>query len=255
MPATLALREALNESISSGRFEDTKVILYSRRDTSGNICGPRALYASSHALKTVPYFNDRESLNTRPSRIAVNNGLRVLSGTFAEAESKDFSEAIDDSEITEDYGYYSDSDLEDDDHVVDSAEPPETVACPREQPLDPSSSSPRNDNSPRAYDELRKCSRQGKIIKVQDVSFITCDFSEQLHHYDANNLTDFRLFYSTYTPIKLSSHLTALRRSAGLEQRRSFPSQRIRSPGHRLNLSIDLRIRFLPSSYSGRVYK
>ena len=62
MAATLPLREALIESISSGRFEDTKVILYSRRDSSGTICRPRALYASSHVLKTVPYFNDSKSL-------------------------------------------------------------------------------------------------------------------------------------------------------------------------------------------------
>lgn len=60
MSATLSLREALAGSISSGRFEDTKIILYSRRDLFGNVCQPRALYASSHILKTVPYFNDRK---------------------------------------------------------------------------------------------------------------------------------------------------------------------------------------------------
>ena len=62
MAATLPLREALNESISSGRLEDTKIILYSRRDHFGTVSRPRALYASSHVLKTVPYFNDRKSL-------------------------------------------------------------------------------------------------------------------------------------------------------------------------------------------------
>ena len=85
-------------------------------------------------LKTVPYFNDRESLNTRLSGIAVNNRLRVLSGNFAEAESMDFSEAVGDNEVAKDYGYRSDNDLEDDGHVVDSVEPPETpepiLACP-----------------------------------------------------------------------------------------------------------------------------
>ncbi|KAF9778362.1 hypothetical protein BJ322DRAFT_1147820 [Thelephora terrestris] len=152
MAATLSLREALNESISSGRFEDTKVILYSRRDSFGDICRPRALYASSHVLKSVPYFND------------------LLSGTFAEAELKDFSEAIDDEEIAEDYGYYSDSDLEDDDRVANPTEPPEIVA-----PLDedPSSSSPTTNKSPRVHDELSKRPRQGKIIKIQDIAFIT----------------------------------------------------------------------------------
>ena len=57
---TPALREALSDSISSGRFADTKIVLFSHRDTSGAVCKPRALYASSHVLRTVPYFNDCE---------------------------------------------------------------------------------------------------------------------------------------------------------------------------------------------------
>ena len=60
MAATTALREALNQGISSGNLVDTKIILYSHRDSSGRICRPKALYASSHVLKTVPYFNDRK---------------------------------------------------------------------------------------------------------------------------------------------------------------------------------------------------
>ncbi|KAF9785398.1 hypothetical protein BJ322DRAFT_1006548 [Thelephora terrestris] len=155
MAATLSLREALNESISSGRFEDTKVILYSRRDSSGKICRPRALYASSHVLKSVPYFND------------------LLSGTFAEAESKDFSEAIDDGETAEDYGYYSDSDLEDDDHVANSTGPLETAASSGEDSSSQPSSYFGNDNLPCAHDDFRKRPQQGKIIKVQDVAFVT----------------------------------------------------------------------------------
>ena len=60
MAATTALREALNKGISSGNLVDTKIILYSHRDSSGRICRPKALYASSHVLKTVSYFNDCE---------------------------------------------------------------------------------------------------------------------------------------------------------------------------------------------------
>ena len=61
MPAcTPPLREALNYSISSGWFTDTKVILYSRRNASGIISKPKALYANSHVLKSVPYFSDRK---------------------------------------------------------------------------------------------------------------------------------------------------------------------------------------------------
>jgi hypothetical protein len=129
-------------------------------------------------LKSVPYFNDRESPKQGTfTNYAVNNALRVLSGTFAEAESKDFSEAIDDNEIAEDYGYHSDSDLEDDDHIANPTESPGIVA-----PLDedPSSPSPTTDKSTRVYDELSKRPRQGKIIEIQDIAFITCAFSKTM---------------------------------------------------------------------------
>ena len=61
MAATTALRGGLNQGISSGNLVDTKIILYSHRDSSGRVYRPKALYANSHALKTVPYFDDRES--------------------------------------------------------------------------------------------------------------------------------------------------------------------------------------------------
>ena len=61
MAATLPFREALNEGIASGAFVDTKIILFSRRSSSGRVYAPKALYANSHILKSVPYFNDRES--------------------------------------------------------------------------------------------------------------------------------------------------------------------------------------------------
>jgi hypothetical protein len=64
MAATLPLREALNKGIASGTLADTKIIVFSRKSSSGGVCGPKALYASSHALKHVPYFNDREPPTT-----------------------------------------------------------------------------------------------------------------------------------------------------------------------------------------------
>ena len=61
---TPPLREALNETISTGTgFADTKIVLFSRRDSSGIVCKPKALYASGHVLRTVPYFNDRTPLS------------------------------------------------------------------------------------------------------------------------------------------------------------------------------------------------
>ena len=179
MAATLPLREALNESISSGRLEDTKIILYSRRDSSGSVCRPRALYASSHVLKTVPYFSDRKSSSTLLVDRAVNDALRVLFGTFAEADLKDFSEVTDDSESAEDYGYYSDSDLEeDDDHVVSSGEQPKKTAPLGGYPLDPFCSSLGDEKSTHTYGERKEPPEKGKVIKIQDVAFITYAFPE-----------------------------------------------------------------------------
>ena len=60
MAATTALREALNQGISSGKLIDTKFILFSHRDSSGRVCRPKSLYANSHVLKKVPYFKDCE---------------------------------------------------------------------------------------------------------------------------------------------------------------------------------------------------
>ncbi|KAF9785363.1 hypothetical protein BJ322DRAFT_827251 [Thelephora terrestris] len=151
---TLPLLEVLNDSISSGRFADTKIILYSRRDsTTGTIFKPKALYASRHVLKSVPYFSD------------------LLSGGFAESKSKDFSEPVDEDEQAEDYGYYSDSDLEDD--IDDAGE-----ALEETTPLRGGSyyhfCLPTNSQKPVQTDgEWEGPSGKGAVIKICDIAFIT----------------------------------------------------------------------------------
>lgn len=57
--------EALDTSITSGHFVDTKIYLFSHRNSSGFVCKPKALYANSTVLKSVPYFNDRTFLRLR----------------------------------------------------------------------------------------------------------------------------------------------------------------------------------------------
>ena len=51
------LQDALNESITSGIFVDTKFYVFSRREVSGRVGSPRALYCNSRTLDTVPYFS------------------------------------------------------------------------------------------------------------------------------------------------------------------------------------------------------
>jgi len=86
---TAALEEALHDAISSGRFIDTKIVLFSRRDSTGRICKPKALYANSHVLESVPYFKDCE-FSLRSSAAPDNSSSqyylerlpRQRSGTF-----------------------------------------------------------------------------------------------------------------------------------------------------------------------------
>ena len=80
----------------------------------------------------------------------------VLFGNFVEAQSKDFNEeTIDRGESAEDYGYTSDSDLEDDDdgRVAPVVVPPEDkkILC----------------------EEYEERIEKGKIVKISDMASVT----------------------------------------------------------------------------------
>jgi len=164
--ATAALREALNRGISSGSLVDTKIILYSYRNSSGHVCRPKALYANSRVLKTVPYFNDRESTATLDTTCTELHAIvsKVLFGNFAESQSKDFSEEeIGEGESGEDYGYLSDSDLEDD-------EDGKVASCKRtsDDPL----RTPDENRSTLPEEHEERVDR-GKVVKIPDVALVT----------------------------------------------------------------------------------
>ncbi|KAF9779228.1 hypothetical protein BJ322DRAFT_449548 [Thelephora terrestris] len=80
----------------------------------------------------------------------------MLFGDFAESQSKDFNEGIDEEESTEDYGYLSDSDL-DDDPLSKLEDPPlddsgkDTILCEGHE----------------------ECVEKGKVVKIPDVAFVT----------------------------------------------------------------------------------
>ena len=93
MSATTALLEALNQGISSGNLVDTKIILYSHRDSSNRVRRPKALYANSHVLKTVPYFNDREYTATLDiGRIASSGCCKSAFREFCRGPVKGFQQ-------------------------------------------------------------------------------------------------------------------------------------------------------------------
>jgi len=51
------LLDVLTDSITSGTFVDTKLYVFSRRERSGRVGSPRALYCNSRVLNTVPYLS------------------------------------------------------------------------------------------------------------------------------------------------------------------------------------------------------
>jgi len=173
MAATTALREALNQGISSGNFVDTKIIVYSHRDSSGRICRPKALYANSCVLKTVPYFNDRECPATLDIvRRTLCHRFKVLFGKFAESQSKDFDkETVDEEGSAEDYGYLSDSDLEDDED--EKVAPFRRKTKSKAHPFDPFAV-PGGDNLKKIVcEEHEEHAGKGKVVKVPDMAFVT----------------------------------------------------------------------------------
>ena len=89
----------------------------------------------------------------------------MLFGNFVESQSKDFSEAIDDDESTEDYGYLSDSDLEDGED--DKAPFPNPTSKSKIHPLDLSG----EDKVVCEGHEERV--ERGKVVEIPDMAFVT----------------------------------------------------------------------------------
>ena len=81
----------------------------------------------------------------------------MLFGNFAESRSKDFTEEVidEEEESAEDYGYLSDSDLEDDED-----EGVASVAIPGE-------------DKKIIYEEHKERVKRGKIVRIPDMAFIT----------------------------------------------------------------------------------
>ena len=91
----------------------------------------------------------------------------MLFGGFAESRSKDFKDLIDEEEYAEDYGYVSDSDLEDD---WDGQAPIQPQANPEAHLPDPPATSGEDKILHEEYEERVE---NGKVVKIPDVAFVT----------------------------------------------------------------------------------
>lgn len=81
----------------------------------------------------------------------------MLFGQFGEAESKDFSVPLNDNESADDYGYYSDSDLEEDEDSTSSKDVPNQKNPVGSHLPDPFSFPPVEIEAGSTYGEYEEC--------------------------------------------------------------------------------------------------
>ena len=92
----------------------------------------------------------------------------MLFGSFAESQLKDLSEKLDGEESAEDYGYLSDSDLEDDED-----EKPSSGRRAAKSKIHRSKSPEIPSEVKIACEEHDECVGKGKIVKIPDMAFVT----------------------------------------------------------------------------------
>ena len=97
----------------------------------------------------------------------------MLFGPFAEAESKDFSEPLDDNESPDGYGYHSDSDLEEDEDSASSKESPTQRRSTAGHLSDHFSFPAVETELASTLGEHKERLEKGKVIKIHDMAFIT----------------------------------------------------------------------------------
>ena len=99
-----------------------------------------------------------------------NAVFEVLFGNFAESQSKDLSkEEVDDEESAEDYGYASDSDLEEDEDEKDASF--KSTSKPKAHQFDPFAIiGEENKVLPEEHEEHVE---KGKIVKIPDTALVT----------------------------------------------------------------------------------
>lgn len=92
----------------------------------------------------------------------------MLFGNFAESQSKNFKGVIDEEESAEDYGYLSDSDLEDYDDEKCSFK--HAAKAKVHHPFNPFAVPGEDRVACEGYEERVE---KGKVVKIPDIAFVT----------------------------------------------------------------------------------
>lgn len=90
----------------------------------------------------------------------------MLFGNFAESQSKDLGDPVDEEEFAEDYGYLSDSDLDDDEDERFST--PKYTTESEVHLFDPFAT-PGEEKKCYKVERIEK----GKVVKIPDIAFVT----------------------------------------------------------------------------------
>lgn len=106
------------------------------------------------------------SILATPNSSTCCGALEVLFGNFLEAELKDLGDCVGDHEsAAEDYGYYSDSDLEGDDEQPASSTLARDESSAR-PPYRPVGEEPH-------YEIHNELDNKGKVVRIPDIAFVT----------------------------------------------------------------------------------
>ena len=91
----------------------------------------------------------------------------MLFGNFSESQSKDFKEAVDEDDSANDYGYLSDSDLEDEEDEKPSLK---YINKPKINSFDPF---PNPGEDKIICEKTEEHVGKGKVVKIPDMAFVT----------------------------------------------------------------------------------
>ena len=97
----------------------------------------------------------------------------MLFGDFAEARPRNFGEVIDEEDFATDYGYSSDSDLEDEEDQLRALQHTVAEDAIQSEVQDPSDSPAISSGDNMVFEDHEECVEQGKVVRIPDMAFVT----------------------------------------------------------------------------------
>ena len=97
----------------------------------------------------------------------------MLFGDFVEARSRNFGEVIDEEDFAEDYGYSSDSDLEDEEDRLRALQHTPAEDATQSEVQDSSDSPAISSGDKKVCEDHEERVEQGKVVRIPDVAFVT----------------------------------------------------------------------------------